>query len=148
MKDTDQQNLGQLPLPGQTQPRDRAKRYGESLLILMLRNHSERRGNNESVRKIPWRRKWQSAPVFLPGKFHRLRRLVGYSPWGLKESDMTERFHFHFHLLLVSKKNKVEEQSLTGCNILQRNKSISLLFQAMTIIIKYLVDHGILICNA
>ena len=36
--------------------------------------------------------------------------------------DMTERFHFHFHFLLVSKKNKVEEQSLTGCNILQRNK--------------------------
>ena len=49
------------------------------------------------VRKIPWRRKRQPTPVFLAGKFHRLRRLVGYSPWGRKESDMTERFHFHFH---------------------------------------------------
>ena len=30
-------------------------------------------------------------PVLLPGKFHGWRNLVGYSPWGLKESDMTER---------------------------------------------------------
>ena len=30
----------------------------------------------------------------LPGKFHGRRRLVGYSPWGRKESDMTERLHF------------------------------------------------------
>ena len=42
------------------------------------------------VRKIPWRRKWQSTPVFLPGKFHGKRSLVGYSPWGCKETDMTE----------------------------------------------------------
>ena len=33
------------------------------------------------VGKIPWRRKWQSIPVFLPGKSHRQRSLVGYSPW-------------------------------------------------------------------
>ena len=38
-----------------------------------------------------WRRKWQ---VFLPGKFHGWRSLLGYSPWGRKESDMTERLHF------------------------------------------------------
>ena len=36
--------------------------------------------------------------VFLPGESHGWRSLVGYSPWGCKESDMTERFHFHFHL--------------------------------------------------
>ena len=36
-----------------------------------------------------WKRKWQLTPVFLPGKFHGRRRLVGYSPWGHKESDMT-----------------------------------------------------------
>ena len=46
------------------------------------------------VGKIPWRRKWQPAPIFLPGKFHGRRSLVGYSPWGRKESDMTERLHF------------------------------------------------------
>ena len=42
------------------------------------------------VRKMPWRRKWQPTPVLLPGKFHGWRSLVGYSPWGRKESDMTE----------------------------------------------------------
>ena len=38
-----------------------------------------------------WRRKWQSTPVFLPGEVHGQRSLVSYSPWGHKESDMTER---------------------------------------------------------
>ena len=41
-----------------------------------------------------WRRKWQPTPVFLPGKSHGLRILVGYSPWGRKESDTTEWLHF------------------------------------------------------
>ena len=40
--------------------------------------------------KIPWRRKWQSTPVFLPGESHGWRSLVGYSPRDHKESDMTE----------------------------------------------------------
>ena len=31
-----------------------------------------------------------TTPVFLPGEFHGQRSLVGYSPWGHKESDMTE----------------------------------------------------------
>ena len=34
------------------------------------------------VRKIPWRRKWQPTPIFLPGKSHGQRSLAGYSPWG------------------------------------------------------------------
>ena len=41
------------------------------------------------VGKIPWRRKWQSTPVFLPGKSHGERSLMGYSPWGCKELDTT-----------------------------------------------------------
>ena len=42
------------------------------------------------VGKVSWRREWQPTPVFLPGEFHgRKRSLVGYSPWGCKESDMT-----------------------------------------------------------
>ena len=44
--------------------------------------------------KIPWRRKWLPTPVLLPGKSHGRRSLVGYSPWGRKESDMTEQLHF------------------------------------------------------
>ena len=50
------------------------------------------------ARKIPWRRKRQPTPVLLPGKFHGQRSLVGYSPWGGKESDMTEQLHFLFFL--------------------------------------------------
>ena len=38
----------------------------------------------------PWRRKWQPAPVFLPGESRGQRSLAGYSPWGCKELDMTE----------------------------------------------------------
>ena len=41
--------------------------------------------------KIFWRREWQPTPVFLPEKFHGQRSLAGYSPWGYKELDMTER---------------------------------------------------------
>ena len=48
------------------------------------------------VRKIPWRRKWQPTPVLLPGKSHGQRSLVDCSPWDHKESDTTERLHFHF----------------------------------------------------
>ena len=32
------------------------------------------------VGKIPWRRKWQPTPIFLPGESHGQRGLVGYSP--------------------------------------------------------------------
>ena len=49
-----------------------------------------RPGFDPWVGKIPWRRKWQPTPVLLPGESHGGRSLVGYSPWGRKESDMTE----------------------------------------------------------
>ena len=44
------------------------------------------------------RRQWQPTPVFLPGKSHGRRSLVGCSPWGREESDTTERLHFLFSL--------------------------------------------------
>ena len=47
------------------------------------------------VEKTPWRRAWQPTPVFLPGKPHEQRGLEVYSPWGFKESDMTEHAHTH-----------------------------------------------------
>ena len=43
------------------------------------------------VGKIPWRKRWQPTPVLLPGKFHGLRSLAGYSSWSRKNSDVTER---------------------------------------------------------
>ena len=39
---------------------------------------------------ILWRRKWQPTPVLLPGESHGGRSLVGCSPWGHEESDVTE----------------------------------------------------------
>ena len=42
------------------------------------------------VGKIPWRRKWQPSPVFLPGESNGQRSLAGYSPWGGKESNTAE----------------------------------------------------------
>ena len=51
---------------------------------------------NSWTMKIPWRRDWQSTPVFLPREFHVQRSLAGYSLWNLKESDITEHFHFEY----------------------------------------------------
>ena len=53
---------------------------------------------------------WHPTPVLLPGKSHGWRSLVGCSPWGRRESDMTERLHFHFYAL--------EKEMATHSNIL------------------------------
>ena len=50
----------------------------------------KRHGFDPWVRKLPWRRKWQPTPVFLPGEFHGQSSLVGYSPWGCDKLDTTE----------------------------------------------------------
>ena len=42
------------------------------------------------VGKIPCRREWQPTPAFWPVESHGQRSLVGYSPWGRRESDTTE----------------------------------------------------------
>ena len=47
------------------------------------------------VGKIPYSRKWQAAPVLLPGKSHGQRSLVDYSPQSFKELDMTKHTHHH-----------------------------------------------------
>ena len=52
-----------------------------------------------------WRRLWHPTPVLLPGKSHGWRSLVGCSPWGCKESDMTERLPFHFSLSCIGEGN-------------------------------------------
>ena len=48
-------------------------------------------GDWGSIPRLAWRRERLSAPLFWPGEFHGL-----YSPWGDKESDMTERLSLHF----------------------------------------------------
>ena len=51
------------------------------------------------------RRQWHPTPVLLPGKSHGRRSLVGCSPWGHKESDTTERLHFHLSLSCIGEGN-------------------------------------------
>ena len=58
-----------------------------------------RPGFNLWIGKTPWRKAWQPTPVFLSGESHGQRSLVGYSPWGHKESDMTERLSTIFDAL-------------------------------------------------
>ena len=57
---------------------------------MQMTGRLKRRGFNPWVGKIPWRREWLPTPVFLPGEFHKQRSLLGYSPWGHKESDTTK----------------------------------------------------------
>ena len=57
------------------------------------------------VRQIPRRRKWQPTPVFLCGKSHGQRSLVGYSPWGHKELFMTELLSMKYSELQVTSEN-------------------------------------------
>ena len=57
----------------------------------------------------PWRKKWQPTPLFLLGEFHGQRSLVGYSPWGCKESDTTEqlkKIYIYIKLLKICLKVK------------------------------------------
>ena len=62
-----------------------------------------RPGLDSWVGKIPWRKGWQPTPVFLLGESHGQRNLEGYSPWGRRESDTTER--------LTTQQNRTAENS-------------------------------------
>ena len=53
------------------------------------------------VGKIPWRRKSQHTPVFLPGEFHGQGTLEGYRLWGCKEMDTTEQLSLSFFKMIV-----------------------------------------------
>ena len=65
---------------------------GVSQVVLVVKNPPANAGDARDpwVRKIPRRRAWQPTSAFLPGEFHRQRSLVGYSPKGRTELDMTE----------------------------------------------------------
>ena len=72
------------------------------------------RGFDPSLGKMPWRRKWQPTPVFLPGESHGQRSLACYSPWGHKESDTTKVTKYIHTLFLC----------ILGCSALVCQKSI------------------------
>ena len=68
-----------------------------SQVALVVRNSPANAGDLKDegfdpwVGTIPWRKKWKPTPAFLPGESHEQGNLVGYSPLGHKESDMTEQ---------------------------------------------------------
>ena len=68
----------------------------------------KRHGFDPWVGKIPWRRKWQPTPVFLPRKCHGQRSLVGYCLWGCKDSGMTEQLSMHISLTTWQRPKKTE----------------------------------------
>ena len=68
----------------------------------MVKNPPVRAGDtrysfNPWIEKIPWRRKWQPTPVFLPGQFHGQRSLAGYGPWGHKRVGLRDLATEHTH---------------------------------------------------
>ena len=71
-----------------------------SLVAQMVKNllAVQKHGFDPWVKKIPWKREWLPTPVFLPGESHGQKSLVGYSQWGHKELDMTERLSTHLSL--------------------------------------------------
>ena len=84
----------------------------------------KRQGFDLWVGRIPWRRKWQPTPVFLPGKFHGQRSLV---LWGCKESDTTEHAHTHIFITLESiPSNQIaESHGNSMCKLLRNYQTVS-----------------------
>ena len=80
---------------------------GKSLRQRSLAGHSplDHGPELDTTEPLSQRRQWHPTPVLLPGKFHGQRSLVGCSPWGIEESDRTERLHFHFSLSCIGKGN-------------------------------------------
>ena len=72
-------------------------------------SHGLARATGSWLLTLSWvifrRRQWHLTPVLLPEKSHDQRSLVGWSPWGLEETDTTERLHFHFSLSCIGEGN-------------------------------------------
>ena len=87
------------------------------------------------VRKIPWRRKWQPTPVFLPGDPHGQRSLVGYSPWAhtVRHDWATKQKELSLYILSFT-------ISLLGCETerLHVSKSVRTVVFGLRIRIKFL----------
>ena len=79
---------------------------------------------NPWVRKIPWRRKWQPTPVFLPGETHGQRSLMGYSPWGRKRvgPDLVTTQHLLTNsVVIVSGEQQRDSATPVRASILPQN---------------------------
>ena len=72
----------------------------------------KRPGFGPWVGKILWRRKWQPTPVFLLGKSHARGALVGYSPWGYKESNMAEHVLLYCIVHILQDTGKLPQERM------------------------------------
>ena len=79
------------------------------------------------VRKIFWRREWLPTPVFLPGEFHGQRNLAGYNPWGVKESDTTEKLTLSLFLYIRTRLDMIVLQILMVFVILAQHLEVTLI---------------------
>ena len=125
----------------------KARGFPGGAVIKNLLCQCRRHGLDSCVGKIPWRRKWQSSPVFLPGKSHGQRSLVGYSPYGCKELDMTEQMsvhaytHTHTHTQ-VMKCNRVELNSDSEMEDFQSTKKISYIITVPCLLKRIFLTRG------
>ena len=64
------------------------------------------------VGEIPWKRKWQPTPVFLPGKCHGQRSLASYSPWGhrVKHNLVSEHSQMDLEIIILSEASRKEKE--------------------------------------
>ena len=105
-------------LPPHTIPLGHPSAPAPSILYPAIWLQCRRPGFNPWVRKIPWRRKWQPIPVFLPGEFHGQRSLAGYSPCGhrvrhdwtadIHNKFMTQKHYFGYKVENGLQENKYE----------------------------------------
>ena len=72
----------------------------------------------------PLEKEWQPTPVFLPGKSHGPRSLAGYSPWGHKESDMTEQLHLQGKISCKITGTKTKGIKIGGNNLHQEKETV------------------------
>ena len=88
----------------------------------MLASTGSQAGLYLNKTSLPWRRKWQPTPVFLPRKSHGQRILAGYSPQGCKELNMTERLNHGSPMQLVIKRRKYASE--LGKGVIKENNRL------------------------
>ena len=88
------------------------------------------------VRKIPWSRKWQPTPVFLPGKVHGQSSLSGSGPWGSKELDLTE--HVCMHMRVCTHTRSLLGDKIYWCHYFKKcfTQSLWVLITTVILILK------------
>ena len=102
---------------------------------------------------MPWRRKWQCAPVFLPRESH-CRRLVGYSPWGHKESGMTSNFtqvHARTYIYISPLSRAVLHLCIPPLSVVTESQAgLAVLYSSFPLVIHFTHDSiyiSVLLCR-